>query len=94
MLFGRFWLAFRCLGVIKYATNKVSNGMKKTSELEVISVLKISLKMIKELSFELCEHKDDLVEDNNRHINNLAHESLKLLERRESTAQRIKSLQE
>ena len=54
-------------------------------EKEAIAVLKKSLRLIEELSFETCRHKDDTVEDNSRHINNLAHECYKLLDRREST---------
>ncbi len=64
--------------------------MKKTSELEVIALLKKSLKLIKEISFESCRHDDSVIEDNSRNINKLAHESFKLLERRENSLQEPK----
>jgi hypothetical protein len=54
-------------------------------ELEVIGVLKKSLEMIKKLSYESCRHDDGIIEDNSRYINNLARESYKLLDRRESS---------
>ena len=62
-----------------------TNPFAMKPEQEVIAVLKKSLKMIEELSFETCRHGDDTVEDNSRHINSLAHESYKLLDRRESS---------
>jgi hypothetical protein len=62
-----------------------TNPFAMKPEQEAIAALKKSLQLIEELSFEMCRHEDDAVEDNSRHINSLAHESYKLLDRREST---------
>jgi hypothetical protein len=64
---------------------KPTNPYAMKPELEVIGVLKKSLEMIKKLSYESCRHDDGIIEDNSRYINNLARESYKLLDRRESS---------